>query len=312
MSLYCEAVFQRGFGLGNRLFPWARARVFASANEIPMLAPRWVSPRIMPLFRKGAEIHTYPRQVLLVGQLRPKDGDVTGLTRSIVERSSEIRPEPSAFSARLVGDLRPGRHLIRFEGDLTGTGRFKAIEGHDVFIRSELRAIIRKRWLDVAERTRDTPIGIHVRLGDFRAGSTGSFRNKDGAFIGAMRTPLQWYVETLRIIRGALGSTWPAFVVSNGAPEEMEPLLQMEAVTFVRSQSPVSDMWSLANCRVLMASVGSCFSAWASFLGQMPTVVYPLREAHAFPIENRYGLYNGLFDPDRPDPAFLRSLEACK
>ena len=113
MSLYCEAVFQRGFGLGNRLFPWARARVFASANEIPMLAPRWVSPRIMPLFRKGAEIRPYPRQVLLVGQLKPKDGDVTGLTRSIIERSSEIRPEPSAFSARLVGDLRPGRHLIR-------------------------------------------------------------------------------------------------------------------------------------------------------------------------------------------------------
>jgi hypothetical protein len=44
----------------------------------------------------------------------------------------------------------------------------------------------------------------------------------------------------------------------------------------------------------------------------MPTVVYPLREAHAFPIENRDGLYNGLLDSDRPDPAFLRSLEACK
>jgi hypothetical protein len=42
----------------------------------------------------------------------------------------------------------------------------------------------------------------------------------------------------------------------------------------------------------------------------MPTVVYPLVEAHAFPIENRYGYYNGLLDPDRPDPSFLRSLEA--
>lgn len=312
MNLYCEAVFERGFGLGNRLFPWARARVFASANEIPMLAPRWVSPRIMPLFRKGAEIHTYARQVLLIGQLRPRDGDVTGPTRSIVAHRSEIHPEPSAFSARLAGDLGPGRHLIRFEGDLTGSGRFMAIHGHDEFIRAELRAITHKKWLDVAERTRDTPIGIHVRLGDFRAGPTQSFRNEDGAFIGAMRTPLQWYVDTLGIIREALGSTWPAFVVSNGTPEEMRPLLEMEAVTFVRSQSPISDMWSLADCKVLMASVGSGFSAWASFLGQMPTAVYPLSEAHAFPIENRHDLYNGLLDPDRPDPAFLRSLEAYK
>jgi hypothetical protein len=277
-----------------------------------MLAPRWVSPRIMPLFRGGAAIHTYPRQTLLIGQLRPRDGDVAGLTRVIIEQRSEIHPEPPAFSTRLVSDFGSGRHLIRFEGDLTGAGRFTAIQGHDEFIRSELRVITRKRWLDIAEKTADTPIGIHVRLGDFRAGPTGSFRNKDGAFTGAIRTPLQWYLDSLRIIRDALGSTWPAFVVSDGAPEEMEPLLDMEAVTFVRSHSPISDMWSLANCRVLMASVGSSFSAWASFLGQMLTVVYPLREAHSFPIKNRHGQYNGLLDPDRPDPAFLRSLEACK
>jgi hypothetical protein len=310
MSLYCIAVFDRGFGLGNRLFPWARARIFASANEVPMLAPRWVSPRIMPLFRKGAAIHTYPRQVLLIGQMRPRDGDVTGLARSMVARRSEIHPEPSVFWAPLGSDLGPGEHLIRFEGDLTGSGRFRAIEGNDDFIREELRAITRQKWLDVAERTRDTPIGIHVRLGDFRSGSTGSFKNEDGSFMGAMRTPLQWYVDALRSIRNALGASWPAFVVSNGAPEELRPLLAMEAVTLVRSQSPISDMWSLAGCRVLLASVGSSFSAWASFLGQMPTVVYPLAEAHAFPVENRHGHYNGLLDPDRPDPAFLRSLMA--
>ena len=312
VSLCCEALFERGFGLGNRLFPWARARIFASANQIPMLAPRWVSPRISPLLQKGAEIHTYPRQVLLIGQLKPRGEDVTGLTRSIIKHRSEIHPEPSAFSAKLARRFGPGRHLIRFEGDLTGSGRFRAIHGHDEFIRAELRAITRQRWLDVADRTRDAPIGIHVRLGDFRAGPAGSFRNKDGDFIGAMRTPLQWYVDTLRVIRETLGSPWPAFVVANGTGQDIVPLLEMEAVTFVRSQSPISDMWSLAHCRVLMASVGSSFSAWSSYLGQMPTVVYPLPEAHAFPIENRHGIYNGLFDPDRPDPAFLRSLEPYK
>jgi hypothetical protein len=211
MSLHCEAVFQRGFGLGNRLFPWARARIFASANEIPMLAPRWVSPRITPLFREGTGVWSFPHQVLLVGQLKPRAGDVTGLKRSLIERRSQVHSEPPDFSAGLTGELGPGHHLIRFQGDLTGAGRFTSIHGHDEFIRAELEAITRQRWLVLAEKTRDTPIGIHVRLGDFRAGSSGAFRNEKGAFTGAMRTPLQWYADALRIIREALGSPWPAF-----------------------------------------------------------------------------------------------------
>lgn len=122
MTLYCDAVFERGFGLGNRLFPWARARIFASANGVPMLAPRWVSPRIRPLFRGEAQARAFPRQVLLIGQLKPRPGDVTGLKRLLIERRSVVHPEPSDFSARLDGDFGTGNHLIRFEGTSRGVG----------------------------------------------------------------------------------------------------------------------------------------------------------------------------------------------
>lgn len=175
-----------------------------------------------------------------------------------------------------------------------------------------MRKLTRDKWLDLAEETHDIPIGIHVRLGDFRAGPAGSFRNAQGDFTGAMRTPLQWYIDCMQVIRMAVGSPWRAFVVSNGSPEEIAPLLKVEGVTLVRSLSPITDMWSLANCRVLLASVGSSFSAWASYLGQMPTAVYPVPEAHSFPIVNRQGFFNGLLDPDAPDRDFLRSLEDCR
>ena len=306
--IYCQAVFGRGSGLGNRLFPWARCRIFASVNETPILAPRWVSLRVKPLFRSGTGLWTYPRQVLLAGQFRPGRADIGGLERWRIERHSQIHPEPDNFSSPVADAYGPGRHLVRFEGDRTGLGRFHLLEGRDEFIRTELRAATRDRWLRMADRTAGIPIGIHVRLGDFREGPAETHRNERGEWKGAMRTPLQWYVDGLSLLRELMGSTVPAFVVSDGSPAELGPLLAMEAVTLVRSRSPVSDLWSLANSKLLMASIGSSFSAWASFLGQMPTVVYPLLEAHSFPIRNRYGRFNGFLDPDAPDPLLVESV----
>jgi hypothetical protein len=310
MSLYSEAIFERGSGLGNRLFPWARARIFAATNGIRMFAPRWVSARVGPLIRLGGDIWSFPRQGLLIGQFEARDDDVTGVRRRLIRHLSTIHRESPDFATKQTNHFESGSHLIQFRGDLTGSGRFKSIQGHDEFLRKELEAITQDRWLESAEETRDTPIGIHVRLTDFRTGPEESF-NAEGSFKGAVRTPMEWYVGTLRLLREALGSPFPAFVVSDGKPGEMQQLLDMQEVSLVRSRSPISDMWSLAHCRVLLASIGSSFSAWASFLGQMPTVVYPLPEAHAFPIENRKRLYNGPLDPDHPEAAFLRSLATC-
>src|SRR5262249_28756870 len=38
-------------GLGNMLFPWARAEVFRKRHGVPMLAPQWTQFKIGPLLR---------------------------------------------------------------------------------------------------------------------------------------------------------------------------------------------------------------------------------------------------------------------
>jgi hypothetical protein len=312
MALYAEATFERGSGLGNRMFPWARARIFANANEIPLLAPKWVAPRIAPLLRSRGDLRAFSRQALLAGLFDPAIGDITGSRRASIARRATVHPEPVAFASRTDDGRGPGDHLVRFAGDLTGSGRFHSLEGYDASLRDEFHAITRVRWLELAAKTRDIPIGIHVRLGDFRSGAPEAHRNEAGAFLGAWRTPLQWYVEALRTVRELLAQDWPAFVVSDGSAEELGELLDVPDVTLVRSRNPASDMWSLADCRVLIGAIGSSFGAWASFLGQMPTVLYPLGDAHAFPVQTRTGAFNGMLDPAWPEDALVRNLASLK
>ena len=40
VTIACTAHFPRGTGLGNRLFYWARARVFCREHGLPMVGPR--------------------------------------------------------------------------------------------------------------------------------------------------------------------------------------------------------------------------------------------------------------------------------
>src|SRR5437016_14429720 len=84
--LYCEAVLPRT-GLGNRLFPWARCRVFSFQNKAPMLSPRWAQLKIGPLLRGESD----PR--LYFNLFKPGADEVRGLNKLRVKVHSKAEPE---------------------------------------------------------------------------------------------------------------------------------------------------------------------------------------------------------------------------
>src|SRR6476620_11629916 len=91
--LYCHAILPKA-GLGNRLFPWARCRVFSLKNNVPMLRPTWAQLRIGPLLRGESDLRHYsdlfiagPDEVISIKKLfvkcisRWEQEDGHGLTR---------------------------------------------------------------------------------------------------------------------------------------------------------------------------------------------------------------------------------------
>jgi hypothetical protein len=301
--IYCTAHFPKGAGLGTRLFPWARCVIFSHINDVPMLAPRWVQPRVGPLLRGGISLGAFHRQILLLGLFKTKSASIHGLRELLLLAKANTQEEPEVIDQPYEKAIAAPNTVITFSG---ARGMFESISGWDQFLLKELIAITRNRWLRLVESKGNFPIGINIRLGnDFKTART----PEDYYTKGAIKTPLSWFIESLRIIRDRVGFPAKAIIVSDGKQEDLRQLLELENVVFLRPGCAISDLLTLSRTKVLIASGGSSFSAWASFLGQMPTISHPGQSLAWFGLNNRKGYYTGEFNPNSPDKSFLEQSE---
>jgi hypothetical protein len=116
---------------------------------------------------------------------------------------------------------------------------------------------------------------------------------------------LRWFAQSLERIRQAAGRPVKAVVVSDGTRSQLRELLDMADVVFVRPGCAISDLLTLAKARILLGSGSSSFCAWASFLGQMPSISHPGQPLTDWSIEPACGQFIGEFDPRNPSAAFL-------
>lgn len=299
--LYCQAVFNRGTGFGNRLFPWARCRIFSRLCGIPTLACDWTRLGIGPLLRGGINLRSYHRQILLLGLFDSPPGDIRGAKKACLELTCRRLAEPTNFSI-LPNELpKKGIFVFRGEGDC-----FRPLFGYEAFLLEALRAMTRARWLKLVEETGSVPIGINVRLAkDFPRMTPKDLVSPTGP----IQTPIDWFVQTLKAIRSEAGYPAKAYVVSDGSRRDLRELLALENVYLLRPGCAISDLLVLSKSRVLIASGGSAFSAWAVFLGGMPSVSIPGQPLAWFGLRGSSDTYLGELRPDRPPEAFMRQVK---
>jgi hypothetical protein len=104
-------------------------------------------------------------------------------------------------------------------------------------------------------------IGIHIRLGDYPA---------------SRRTNLDWYMLIIsRILSTQFFENYQIRVFSDGSNAELLQLLKFDNLTIVRNDSAFNDIWALSQCKLIIGS-DSTFSAWGSYLGQVP-IIFPKR-----------------------------------
>jgi hypothetical protein len=271
--MYCRAVLPTA-GLGNKLFPWARCRVYALQRGIRMLAPTWTQVKPGPWLRGDRDKRLYHN---LFSPAPP--GYISGVHQLWV---------------RLLD-----RQVVLFKG---AGDHFATLTGWDQILLAELKNMTRQRWLHRADEIGSVALGVHVRRGDFvQARSADDF-----IFNGAVRTPLQWFVQSIEAIRDISGNLVPAIVVSDATDAALRDLLSIKGVERADTGSAVGDLLVLARARMLIGSGGSSFSAWAAFLGQMPTVAFPGQSLSWFNIAPSQGQYIGEWSHSGPIPPLLQ------
>lgn len=262
---YCYAKFSgldllylrvSGPGLGNLLFPWARAKLLAKRCNYRFISPTWPQLKIGPVLRREFYSRNY------VGIFKPLPEEVYGFRRFFVllthRKISEFYHDQATASDIIV---------------VSGQGNsFQGFEGQSTYLRDVLMKMLVKNRifeLELLHRCKQA-IAVHVRYGDFIKPDSKNIQTG----LGNSRLPIEWYVAAVNSLRNELGAGVAVNLFSDAKDSELAPLMELPAVTRITENSAIEDMLLLGRHRVLVAS-GSTFSMWGSYLGQVPTLWFP-------------------------------------
>jgi hypothetical protein len=270
-----------------------------------MLAPIWIRPAWRQFFLGGVDLRNYHRQLLLMDLFRMPDSYIKGLDRLRFLLTAEHISPPHTLLEPWRFSRGSDKHnvLVAFKGC---EDNFERLVGHHELLLREYLGMLKPKWRRLGQAVPPLAIGINIRRAkDFADPKTDEdFRRR-----GGIRTPLAWFVNTLQEIRKVLGVTAPALVVSDGTASDLAPILKLENVFFMRPGCAASDLLALSRCCVLIGSGGSSFSAWASYLGQVPIVTIPGQSPAWFNLRCSNGAYVGEFNPAEPHPDFIDQLK---
>jgi hypothetical protein len=302
--VFAHAAMMR-VGLGNMLFPWARAEVFAHRSGVRMLAPQWTLPKIGPMLRREKDKRLY------IGLFDGRSY-VRGPRRWMALWRGK-RVDESHADALMQGRLDArGTTVVEFrghEGWFTGMAPHQNLLPHRDLVARRLIEILSPTIRQRLRAPGEAPvIAAHIRRGDkptmrFMEPYPG---NDARGLAQHHRTMAdEWYVNCIRSVRAAIGRDARVQVFSDARPDQLAPILSLENVTLAPENPSIVDIVLLSRARVLITTGTSSFSAWASYLGGMPTIWYPGLCVQLNPQRPNYGIETDLAGMLPPSAAAL-------
>ena len=239
-----------GAGLGNIMFPWATALVYAKKHNLKKIQTTWRNLKFGTFIRKERDKRMY------LDLFSETDG-ISGFKKFfLLNFSSNIK----VFSG--MDNL------------------FEPFKSDQNFVKTELLKIINPYHIKRAKEFNSNSIAIHIRMGDFTNPINEKvLRNGDWNY----RLPIKWYISLIEKIQKE--SNLPIYIFSDAEGSELKEILAYDNCNRAYFGSAISDMLALSTCKVLISSA-STFSMWASFLGQMPTIWFPGQMRQTLLLEN--------------------------
>lgn len=280
-------------GLGNKLFSWASGLIFSHLNQRKHIVIGLTKLHPRAFFRKDKSKRFY-------------------LGYFTNERYFSLLR------------LKKSKVLLQKDADQivnwTETAIFNEIpHWSDMFdvIRDHRQLVVAQFWNTLTERIKtrlsqyDAPsISIHVRMGDFRELKEG----EDFAKVGSVRTPINYFVNCLTLLREYLGFNMPATVFSDGSAKDLQPLLSLPNVESANDDLDIVHLALMSKSKIIIMSAGSTFGFWAGFLSEAILINHfqhihqPIRDEAT----NKFIFEGGLNPKEGVPKALKTSLNSLK
>jgi hypothetical protein len=282
-----------GPGLGNMLFPWARATVAAQKRGYMLIEPTWPQIKIGPFIRGERDGRSYS------GLFTAAENSLHGVMRLKTLLTHRRVPE-SAIEKANHGDV------VVFSGM---ADYFKSILAEHGIVMAGLRTIADEEQREGLGWNFSSSVCVHVRLGDFASGVSDLTIASGKTNV---RIPLEWYRDVVEGIRAVRGRGIRVFLFSDGDDKELAPLLELDGCTRLSFGSALADLLALSRSELLVAS-GSTFSMWASYLGRMPVFWYPgQRRQRLYSEEHNEPEVKTQFESMQATKAIMKAVEASR
>lgn len=290
---YCYARLPRA-GLGNMLFVWSRALVYAHLTGSVLMTSSWTKLRVGPILRGERSRRWY-------GGYFREQHKTSRLIKLWVLLTYPRIEEPTFEFAQCDP---ASRMLYVFNRIPHWRDYFVGIRDHRELIRAKLYESVSDRYMKSLNTLEPPIVGVHVRRGDFRELQPG----EEFAEVGLVRTPLSYFQDVISSIRMIHGSEVPVTLFSDGYDDELAALLAMPNVHRASSNPDIVDLLLLSRSRLIVASAGSTFGYWAGFLADAPLILHsdhihaPIRPDD---VNTRY-FEGGIGQPVEGWPALLK------
>jgi len=247
-------------GLGNKMFVWAKALIYAKQKNCPFLTYGFSSVHIGPLLRKQKVKRFYLEQFKFSLNLLV-------LFQYLFKNLFSTRYHEPSFPA--INDSKDG--LFVFSKVPHWSDYFSTIRDHRNLIKKEFPNLLSQRVYNKIKEIPAPVIACHIRCGDFRILQ----KNENFKDVGGVRTPLDYFVKTISTLRSIAGETLPVTIFSDGYEDELNEVFALEKVGLFSPQEDVVDMLVMSKAEYIITSAGSTFSEWAGFLSNAVLILHP-------------------------------------
>jgi hypothetical protein len=261
-----ETFGRRGAGLGNELYPWAKAFLASQVLNAEPVHPAWGLNqrhyhRDFGTSRLDWVMQGMARLALPVVRFDEAAYRATG--------KDDYQDAVTVFAAAKGLDRR--RHFVFSAEGMWGG--FLAIRKARVFVLAELLkargAVQNVHAIMRQAQSGKILIAVHIRRGDFQ--DLNGKMDYRGRFNAAL--PLEWYSATCRSIKRTLGDQVQFLLLTDARPDEVRSFIDefRPLTTFHLQQTSCSDLLLMSFADSIVCSVSS-YSMWGAFLSNAPYI----------------------------------------
>ena len=274
--LYTTTEYCRHTGIGNKLFPWSRAKILEQVYGVTMLQQNWISIRGAAVTRGGIDYSKVLGKIYLFNNFINDSYEISKLDW-ILNKQKSVNKIYVSNLEEAIRYLETVNNILIFKWNTDHF--FDDFQNYRELILNALQRITYPSIIKKIEMKNDF-IGVNIRLGN-------DFVEQDSIKHGYKKTAINWFLDAIPEIRKLHGNL-PVYVVSDGSPNQLSIFKKINDVYLVNNNKAIEDLLFLRQAKVLLGSGNSSFAAWASFLGNMPTYASKITPFSNFKLKNTY------------------------